>query len=77
MDLFINGVILLFNQCENLYAYDQDWCLFPCFYYHEKLASFDTIINSIIPTPIIVLSNVFLIIRMIKQKQTLHQSIHW
>lgn len=71
------SVILLFDQCDHLFAYDQDWCLYPCFYHHTQLALYDTVVNAIIPTPIIVLGNVFLLIRVVKKKQTLHRSIHW
>lgn len=70
-------IILLIYSCENIYAYTQDWCLYPCYYYDETLAMYDTIVNSIIPTPIIVLFNISLIIRVIKQKQTLHRRFQW
>ena len=70
-------VIFLFEPCENLYAYDYDWCLYPCFYVYKDLALYDTIVNSIVPTPIIVIGNVFLLIRVVKKKQFLHRSIHW
>ena len=61
-------IILTIYSCENMYTYTEDWCLYPCYYNNEKLALYDTIVNSIIPIPIIIIFNILLIIRVIKTK---------
>ncbi|CAF0747768.1 unnamed protein product [Rotaria sp. Silwood1] len=70
-------IILSIFSCENMYAYELDWCLYPCYYNSASLAMYDTIANSIIPTPIITIFSIALIIRVIKQKHTLHRRFHW
>lgn len=70
-------IILLIYPCENMYAYTYDWCFYPCYYDNENLAFYDTIINSIVPIPIIIIFNILLIIRVLKQKQILHQRFQW
>ncbi|CAF0745914.1 unnamed protein product [Adineta steineri] len=70
-------IILYMFSCENMYAYTEDWCLHPCYYNNNNLALYDTIVNSIIPTPIISFFSITLIIRIIKQKQTLHRQVQW
>ena len=70
-------IILSIYSCENIYAYTTDWCFYPCYYNDEKLAIYDTIMNSIIPTPIIIISSIALIIRVVKRKRALHQCVHW
>ncbi|CAF1620977.1 unnamed protein product [Adineta steineri] len=70
-------IILSMFSCENMYAYTEDWCLHPCYYNNNNLALYDTIVNSIIPTPIISFFSITLIIRIIKQKQTLHRQVQW
>ncbi|UJR32966.1 hypothetical protein I4U23_020429 [Adineta vaga] len=60
-----------------MHAFTQDWCSYPCYYNYASLALYDTIVNSILPTPIIVFMNIGLIIRVIKQKQTLHRRLQW
>ena len=70
-------IILSIFSCDNMYSYTQEWCLYPCYYDNETLALYDTIVNSIIPTPIIILFSITLIIRVIKQKQTLHRHVQW
>ena len=64
-------------SCENMYAYTSDWCHYPCFYQNDPLALYDTVANSIIPTPIITIFSIGLVIRVIKQKQTLHRHFEW
>lgn len=71
------SVILLMYSCDNMYSYTSDWCLFPCFYYHRNLAMYDTIANSIMPTPIIAMFSFGLIVRVIKQKHSLHRRVQW
>lgn len=70
-------VVLLVFRCENLTAFDQDWCLYPCYYNNEKLAMYDTVVNSIVPTPIIVLCCILLLIRVINRKRILQQNVQW
>ncbi|CAF2628200.1 unnamed protein product [Rotaria sp. Silwood2] len=70
-------MILLMYTCENMYAYELDWCLYPCYYNNEDLAMYDTIINSIIPTPIIAIFSIALILRVIQQKSNHHRHFQW
>ncbi|CAF1325883.1 unnamed protein product [Rotaria sordida] len=70
-------IILLIFSCENMYAYEFDWCFYPCYYNNKSLALYDTIVNSILPTPIITIFSIALIIRVIKQKQTVHRHFNW
>lgn len=70
-------IILLIYSCENMYTYTEEWCLYPCYYDNEKLALYDTIINSIVPIPIIIIFSILLIIRILKQKRTIRQPIQW
>ncbi|CAF1669759.1 unnamed protein product [Rotaria magnacalcarata] len=70
-------VMLLIYSRDNMYAFTDDWCLFPCYYYDENLAMYDTVVNSIIATPIITIFSIGLIIRVIKRKQNHHRSIEW
>ena len=70
-------VVLLIYSCDNTIAFDQDWCLYPCYYNDGQLAIYDTIINSILPTPLIVLFCILLLIRVIHHKHTLQQAFGW
>ena len=70
-------VILSVYQCENLTAFDQDWCSYPCFYNDGQLAMYDTIANSIVPTPIIVFFCCFLLFRVIHRKRVHRQRFRW
>ncbi|CAF3353508.1 unnamed protein product [Rotaria socialis] len=75
---FIYYIVILFIYSrDNMYAFTDNWCLFPCYYYDENLAMYDTVVNSIIPTPIITIFSIGLIIRVIKRKQNHHRSIEW
>lgn len=70
-------VVLLLYRCDNMTAFDQDWCSYPCYYNDAKLAMYDTVFNSILPTPIIVLCCILLLIRVIHRKRLLQQNVQW
>ena len=70
-------VLLLMFSCEQESAYHSDWCLYPCYYDHQQIAFYDTLVNSILPTPVIVFASLLLIIRVIRRKYYFHRRIEW
>lgn len=70
-------VVLSMYSCENRSAYDSDWCYYPCYYDHDDIALYDTVVNSILPTPVIVVFSLALIFRVIRRKHDFHRRIEW
>jgi hypothetical protein len=63
--------------CVNIPDYTQDWCLFPWLFEYNILLLYDVLINDILPSVFITISNILLFVRVIKQKQSLRQQVQW
>ncbi|CAF1949418.1 unnamed protein product [Rotaria magnacalcarata] len=74
--IFYITIFKIFS-CDNMYTYEWDRCLYPCFYQNGLLGLYDTVSNSILPTPIITICSIGLVIRVIEQRQTLHRHVEW
>jgi hypothetical protein len=49
------AVALFFPPCENVFDYIQAWCSYPCYYDNTILAMYDTVVNAIFSTLLIVI----------------------
>ncbi|CAF1544487.1 unnamed protein product [Adineta ricciae] len=70
-------ICIFFASCEPVFDYNSSWCYTPCYTRIENLSRYDILMNTILPIFIIISSDVFLFIRVIKQRQSLHQEIQW
>lgn len=70
-------VVIFFPPCENDFDYTRSWCNYPCYFNEYSIMLYDTVFNCILPIPLIAIINVLLIIRVIRQRQVLHQNIEW
>ncbi|CAF2595001.1 unnamed protein product [Rotaria sp. Silwood2] len=70
-------IVIFFSSCENEFDYTQDWCAYPCYSSQKNIMIYDNFFNFVLPTPLIVIVNSLLIIRIVKQKQRLHQHMKW
>ena len=71
------AMVIFFPSCENEFDYTQNWCGYPCFYRQSHIMMYDTIVNCLLPAPLIAIINVLLLIRIVKQKQRLDQQTQW
>ncbi|CAF2946092.1 unnamed protein product [Rotaria sp. Silwood2] len=70
-------IVIFFPSCENEFDYTQNWCDYPCYSNDNNLLMYENLFHFLLPIPLIVIINILLIIRIAKQKQRLHQSMHW
>ncbi|CAF0975601.1 unnamed protein product [Rotaria sordida] len=70
-------IVIFFSSCENEFDYTQNWCAYPCYFSQKSIMMYDVLFNCLLPTPLIIITNSLLIIRVVKQKQRLHQHIKW
>ncbi|CAF2876409.1 unnamed protein product [Rotaria sp. Silwood2] len=71
------AIVIFFPLCENEFDYMQNWCAFPCYFSQTSIMMYDALFNCLLPTPLIAITNSLLIIRVVKQKQRLHQHMKW
>ncbi|CAF1276317.1 unnamed protein product [Adineta ricciae] len=69
--------VIFFPSCNNIYDYSQPWCGDPCYYDQQTVSNYDLIVNAYIPMLTIVIFNVGLIVRQIRQKKRIDQIIQW
>ena len=69
--------VIFFPSCSNIYDYSQPWCGSPCYYYQQTVANYDLIANAYIPILLIIIFNIGLIVRQIRQKKRIDQIIQW
>lgn len=60
---------ILFPPCEDHFDYTQPWCSYPCYYDENILSTYDTIVNAILPTFIVLIFSIILVVRFILQKR--------
>ncbi|CAF1477516.1 unnamed protein product [Rotaria sordida] len=73
-----NIITIIVPPCENTYDYTQLACGYPlCYYEIHFVATWDVIVNDIIPTIIIIFCSIALLLRVLYQKYRMHQRIHW
>jgi hypothetical protein len=71
-------VVIVFPPCENQFDYTIVECNSnPCYLRVASLVLWDTIVNSIIPTLIIVVFSISLLCRILIHRRRLHRSIQW
>jgi hypothetical protein len=76
-DILFYIYVLFFPPCENVFDYTQSWCSYPCYYDNQIVAMYDTIVNCIFPTSLIVIFSILLLVRYIRQKRRFQQAIQW
>ena len=69
--------VIFFPSCSNIYDYSQPWCGDPCYYYQQTVGDYDLIANAYIPILLIIIFNIGLIVRQIRQKKRIDQIIQW
>lgn len=70
------GLIVL-NPCQKIFNFTDSWCGDPCFLESNPLYFFDWIVNSLLPTFLIVILSAALFIRVIRQRNRVYQSFVW
>ncbi|CAF0956985.1 unnamed protein product [Didymodactylos carnosus] len=74
--LFYSGLILIY-QCENDFDCTKYTCAGPCYLYEAQLGITDWLINVFTPIIIIAVTNVTLIVQVIKQKYRMQRTNQW
>ena len=69
--------IIFFPPCETFHDYVEPWCGYPCYYGEASLGSYDGIVNYFLPIFLIIIFNLALVIRYIRQKQRANQEFQW
>ncbi|CAF1172750.1 unnamed protein product [Adineta ricciae] len=69
--------VIFFPSCSNIYDYSQPYCGYPCYFDQQIVGNYDFIVNVYIPMLTIVIFNVGLIVRQIRQKKRIDQIIQW
>ena len=75
--LIFYSVTVNIYPCENAYFYDAYVCGGACFQFQAIIGTTDYIINAVTPPCLITLGNMILLIRVIKQKQTMKVANTW
>ena len=71
-------VTILFPPCQNIFQYGLPLCGRPLCYYEMKLVGiWDTVVNNILPTLVILFFSMALLVRVLLQKHRMHQQILW
>ncbi len=71
-------VVIIFPSCENTFDYTQLICGSPLCYYDSLLVTiWDLTVDDITPTIIIIISSIALLLRILYQKNRMHQPIRW
>ncbi|CAF1318271.1 unnamed protein product [Adineta steineri] len=70
--IFYLAAIVL-NPCKKQWNYDEVFCLLPCYVTDQpSVATFNFIGNIMFPTFVITIANVYLILRVLRQKRSHH-----
>ncbi|CAF3316324.1 unnamed protein product [Rotaria sp. Silwood2] len=75
--IFYFVLVVISPSCTTVWDFNSISCGPPCYFTANFLGQFDFIFNVAIPIIIIMLANVALVIRVIYQKMSRHQIIHW
>ncbi|CAF1600155.1 unnamed protein product [Adineta ricciae] len=72
------SIVIIFPPCENTYDYDQIVCGYPLCYYELRLVTvWDVVVNHSVPILLIIVGSVGLLLRILHQKNRMHQPIRW
>ncbi|CAF1297473.1 unnamed protein product [Adineta steineri] len=74
--LFYFMIVVLSPYCVTIWDFNSVICGIPCYFTANFIGQFDFIFNIAFPVMIIMFANVTLIIRVIYQKRSRHQTIH-
>ncbi|CAF3273272.1 unnamed protein product [Rotaria sp. Silwood2] len=70
--------VIIFPPCENTYDYTQEICGHPlCFHNSKLIGTWDSVVNDIVPTLIIVIFSITLLMRVLRQNRRMHQVVQW
>ncbi|CAF3360585.1 unnamed protein product [Rotaria sp. Silwood2] len=73
-----NIIAIILPPCENKFDYTQLVCGYPlCYYEFPFVATWDVVVNDIIPTIIIIFSSIALLLRVVYQKYRMRRPIRW
>jgi hypothetical protein len=77
--IFIYGIIvymclIIFDSCQNNFIMTKPWCGGICFIQDRIKYLYDWLINNVLPICLIIILNIILIIRVIRQKNRIKQN---
>ena len=75
--IFYMVIVVVSPFCTTVWDFNAVICGVPCYLTVDFLGQFDFIFNIASPIIIMMLANVALVIRVIRQKRALHQAINW
>ena len=76
--LCFNTIIIFFPPCENTFDYSDVICGDPlCWYHTYVMGLWDVIVHNLIPIIIIIVCSVALLVRVVRQKNRMHQRLRW
>ncbi|CAF1421812.1 unnamed protein product [Adineta ricciae] len=76
--IIFHTVFILLPLCENTYDYTQELCGHKiCLHNTKIVGTWDSIMNDILPTLIIVGFSIALLVRVLLQNRRVHQHIQW
>ena len=75
--LFYFVLVVISPLCETGWNFEQFNCGVPCYFEVDFVGLFDFIFNIVCPISLIILANVLLIVRVVYQKMSRRQAIHW
>ena len=75
--LIFYGMIVTMYPCENVYYYDVFVCGGACYQYQTILGTSDYLTHMFAPVAVIVLANMILLFRVMKQKRTMKIANTW
>jgi hypothetical protein len=70
-------IVVISPHCSNIWDFNTLLCDIPCYYSVTALAQFDFTLNLLFPIMMIMFANLTLVIRVIYQKISRKQVIHW
>ena len=70
-------IIFFFPPCKTNYDYEEPWCGHQCFYSVRNLLLYDNIFHCIFPIFAIIILNILLVARYIRQKKRVNQAFEW
>jgi len=68
---------ILFPPCQNRFYYDEAWCSYPCYFDDPVLGPYDTIGNGFIVGILNIIADVGLIVRHIRHRRRIRQSVQF
>lgn len=71
------AVCIFVAPCEAEFDYSSLWCLTPCYYQFPTLSRYDAIMHGLLPGVFVLIINLLLLMRVIRQKRRLRQAVDW